>query len=90
MQVSEEKIQAFVKIITAWGAVHTRSFPWRETANPYNVLIAELMLHRTKAEQVLPVYNSFIAKIPSVRVLVKTPLSVVNNEIKSLGLRATR
>lgn len=88
----EEKTQEFVERVLAWGKTHKRSFPWRETPNPYKVLIAELLLHRTKAEQVLPIYNSFIKKFPDSETLAYTTVDRITEEIKSLGLayRASR
>jgi A/G-specific adenine glycosylase len=38
---------------------HHRSYPWRHTENWFHLLMAEMMLRRTRAEQVLPVYEKF-------------------------------
>ena len=38
------------KLFGLW-ADHKRDFPWRNTQNPYEILIAETILHRTRAEQ---------------------------------------
>lgn len=38
---------------------HHRSFPWRRTKNWFHLLMAEMMLRRTRADQVLPVYKEF-------------------------------
>lgn len=40
-----------------WGRDHLREFPWRKTQDPYRVLMAEYMLLRTQAKQVVPVYT---------------------------------
>jgi A/G-specific adenine glycosylase len=39
-----------------WGRANTFSYPWRETKNPWHALTAEVMLQRTRAAQVLPIY----------------------------------
>lgn len=92
MGTFEEKTREFVKRVLTWGKTHRRLFPWRETSNPYKVLIAEVMLHRTKAEQVLPIYSSFIKKFPNSETLANTTVDRIEKEIKSLGLsyRASR
>lgn len=38
---------------------HHRSYPWRQTKNWFHLLMAEMMLRRTRADQVLPVYKEF-------------------------------
>ncbi len=38
---------------------HRRQYPWRSTENWFHLLMAEMMLRRTKADQVLPVYTEF-------------------------------
>jgi len=45
-----KKKKQFVSIILRWFPINRRDFPWRRTKNPYNVLIAEIMLQRTRAE----------------------------------------
>jgi A/G-specific adenine glycosylase len=69
-----------------WAKTNTRDFPWRKTKNPYNVLVAEIMLQRTKAEQVLPVYKQFLKKFPNFDALNKTSVSEIRNSIIPLGL----
>lgn len=92
MPILEDRIQEFVSRLLAWRRKHRRSFPWRETRNPYRVLVAELMLHRTKAQQVVPVYRSFIENYPTPEALADTTVERIRSEISSLGLeyRATR
>ena len=62
----------FREILIKWGSENFRSYPWRFTNIPYHILIAEVMLHRTQAPQVLPVYERFIDKYPDVISLVKS------------------
>jgi A/G-specific adenine glycosylase len=49
----------FISFIINWGSKHYQSFPWRTTKNRWHALVAEIMLQRTRAEQVLPIYKSF-------------------------------
>jgi A/G-specific adenine glycosylase len=49
-------------------------------------MIAEFMLHRTRAEQVVPVYNDFIEKFPDVLALSKAKTEEVQKYTETLGL----
>ena len=55
----------FRKSILEWGRKNFASFPWRHTSNRWHALTAEVMLQRTRAEQVLPVYVAFVKKYPT-------------------------
>ena len=81
-----EKLESFVQLLLAWAKNNTREFPWRKTNDPYKILIAEIMLQRTKAEQVVPVYERFVEKYPDPHSLFKASLSELRQEIVSLGL----
>lgn len=63
-----------------------RDFLWRRNNIPYNILIAEFMLQRTKAEQVEPVYRRFLKQFPDVFTLSKASLISVSKFTKSLGI----
>lgn len=73
--------------IIAWGRENFRIFPWRETGDPYKILVAEVMLHRTKAPQVLPVYRYFVGRYPDVGELSKATRDDLYDVLVSLGLR---
>lgn len=77
----------FRAALTAWGRSHFRSFPWRETDDPYRLLVAEVMLHRTKALQVLPVYDRFVRRYPGVKDLARATKDELHAAMASLGLR---
>jgi len=63
--------------IIDWYKNHGRDFPWRHTKDSYRIMIAEFMLHRTKAEQVVPVYLGFIRKYPNIETLVRAQYSKI-------------
>ena len=56
----------FSKTLINWYLKSRRELPWRETTNPYNIWLSEIMLQQTRIEQGLPYYNKFIAAFPSV------------------------
>jgi A/G-specific adenine glycosylase len=69
-----------------WGQNHLRVFPWRSTINPYHILIAEMMLRRTQAKQVVAVYNQFIIQYPDPYRLMNAPAEEVIQVLYPLGL----
>lgn len=76
----------FRERVAAWSAQHGRVFPWRETSDPYHVIIAELMLRRTQARQVVPVYHAFLARFPGIGQLAEALEEEVSAILKPLGL----
>ena len=59
--------------------------PWRKTNDPYKILVSELMLQQTQVDRVVPKYNTFVKKWPTVTVLAKAPLSEVIKAWQGLG-----
>lgn len=83
-----EIIDIFKCLIYEWYYNNKRKFPWRETNNPYFILISEMMLQRTKAEQVIHVYKKFIDKYPTILCLAKAKLGDLEIILKPLGLKS--
>jgi A/G-specific adenine glycosylase len=72
--------------IIKWGEENFRDFPWRITRDPYHILISEIMLHRTQARQVVPVYEQFIQIYPNINILSKATKENISKILYSLGL----
>jgi A/G-specific adenine glycosylase len=75
------------RALKAWGRRNLRRFPWRDTSNPYRVLIAELMLRRTRPGQVLPIYETFLKRYPSPQALAGARDADLCRLLAPLGLR---
>jgi len=73
--------------ILRWWYENKRDYPWRHEIDPYKILVAETMLQRTRAEQVVPVYVEFINRYPTVRDLAGAELEDVERYFAKLGLR---
>lgn len=84
--ISEKKRMEFTRTLLEWDVRNRRDFPWRRTKDAYKILVAEIMLQRTKAEQVVPVYERFVKKYPNPHSLSKASVSEIRAEILSLGL----
>lgn len=87
--VDEHRINApvFHRTLTAWGQEHFRPFPWRKMEDPYRILMAEVMLHRTQASQVVPVYEHFIEIYPDAASLAQASSEDLHALLFPLGLR---
>jgi A/G-specific adenine glycosylase len=69
-----------------WSRHKSRTFPWRESKDPFEVLIGELLLQRTRADLVAPVYEDFLTRWPTPAALAKARPSQIRRVIRPLGL----
>jgi A/G-specific adenine glycosylase len=60
------RVRRFRADLLAWYAATARPLPWRETTDPYRVLVSEVMLQQTQVSRVEPLYRAFIARFPTV------------------------
>jgi A/G-specific adenine glycosylase len=61
--------QWFRRRLLTWYARHGRTLPWRETRDPYRILVSEIMLQQTQVERVLPKYLQWLDRFPSLETL---------------------
>ena len=80
---------AFVKpLLEWWGKTSSgRNYPWRDENDPYKVLIAEILLQRTRRDKVVEVYEKFVKKFPTPGSLANASVEDVEKVIYGLGLR---
>jgi A/G-specific adenine glycosylase len=55
--------------LLAWYDAGHRDMPWRKTRDPYRILVAEILLQRTRVASGQPYYERFIRRFPDVRSL---------------------
>lgn len=72
--------------LTDWHSTNARDFPWRGERDPWRVLLAEMCLHRTRAENVREVYERLVEVAPSAAAAVANSDRVFA-ELRPLGLR---
>ncbi len=80
-----EKRDEFRRRLLAWYAEYGRDLPWRNTDNPYHVLVSEIMLQQTQVDRVIPKYHEFLEKYPDVERLADAPTEEVKETWKPLG-----
>lgn len=86
MEAALEAKSAFSTLLLEWFEKRRRSFPWREIKDPYKILMAEIMLQRTRADQVVPAYRDFIREFPTINDLKSASLKHVGKYFRQLGL----
>ena len=78
----------FVESIIRWAENgNIRSFPWRKTSNTWHIALAEILLARTPAPRVLPVYQCLAKKYPSPSSINNKDLPNLVEILKPLGLQ---
>lgn len=75
----------FRERLLKWYARHGRALPWRGTAEPYHILVSEIMLQQTQVDRVLPKYHEWLAKYPTMEDLAEAPLPEVKQTWYPLG-----
>lgn len=64
---------------------HGRQFPWRQTRDPYRILVSELMLQQTRTSRVLRHFDPFVARFPNPRTLAAADRGEVLSLWRGLG-----
>lgn len=75
----------FQDIVWQKGRELYRTMPWRDTTNPYDVLVSELMLQQTQVDRVIPKFNDFIRIFPDINTLAVSSLAEVLSIWSGLG-----
>ncbi len=70
-KIDQKQIQKFRIKIRAFYRAHKRDLPWRKTHDPYKILVSEIMLQQTQVDRVIPKFNAFIKKFPTVKHLAR-------------------
>lgn len=84
-EIGEDDSRRFRRIIYAYYGEHGRSFPWRETRDPYRILVSEIMLQQTQTDRVLPKYEQFLGVWPDFESLSRASLAEVYRVWQGLG-----
>ena len=66
-------METFAGAVLSWYATSGRRLPWRDIDDPYLVLVSEIMLQQTQVSRVLPIFDAFVDRFPTVRALAAAP-----------------
>ena len=72
--------------VVRWFRTNGRTFPWRESVNPFHILIAEVLLRQTQAPRVVGPYLQLIARYPDPESLSRANIQTLRQWFRPLGL----
>lgn len=82
----QHRLQQFQTFLLRWYQHYGRhDLPWRQTTDPYHILVSELMLQQTQVNRVIPKYIAFLQQFPSLDTLARVDLAEVLIAWQGLG-----
>jgi len=79
---------SFTRKLLAWYKRNARVLPWRETRNPYAILVSEFMLQQTQVSRVVEYFPRFMARFPTIGSLAAARPKAVMEQWDGLGYYA--
>lgn len=76
---------AFAGSLLTWYGDQGRELPWRQTRDPYRIWLSEIMLQQTGVTAVIPYYQRFLERYPTVAALAAAPIEEVVDLWAGLG-----
>jgi A/G-specific adenine glycosylase len=80
--------RVFVRKLLIWYKKAARALPWRDTRNPYAILVSEFMLQQTQVSRVLDYYPRFLQRFPTIGSLARSRPKAVMEAWDGLGYYA--
>jgi A/G-specific adenine glycosylase len=74
--------------LLVWFRANARDLPWRNNRTPYRVWLSEMMLQQTQVETVIPYFERFLARFPTIDALAAAPIGDVLKLWEGLGYYA--
>ncbi|MEH7385522.1 A/G-specific adenine glycosylase [Bacillus sp. JJ1521] len=78
-------INEFQKDLIEWFEKEQRDLPWRRDQDPYKVWVSEIMLQQTRVDTVIPYFENFVSKFPTIEDLAKAEEEKVLKAWEGLG-----
>lgn len=85
MSLCDETVVLARVAVGRWAQPARRDLPWRLTRDPWAILVSETMLQQTQAPRVVPKYESFMARFPTVTACAQAGVGEVVDEWAGLG-----
>jgi A/G-specific adenine glycosylase len=83
-----ERARRFGSRLRTWFRANGRDLPWRQTRDPYRILVSELMLQQTQVSRVVPKYEEFLATFPTLHDVARARPARVTEAWSGLGYYA--
>lgn len=81
----KKKKRSINKKLLHWYSQNKRILPWRQTHDPYKILVSEIMLQQTQVSRVLIKYREFLTAFSDIKSLAEASTSDVIKTWKGLG-----
>lgn len=75
----------FSEPLLSWYERNKRDLPWRRSRDPYHIWVSEIMLQQTRVETVIPYYERFISRFPTIADLAEADEDEVLKMWEGLG-----
>jgi A/G-specific adenine glycosylase len=62
-----------------------KELPWRQSYEPYQILVSEIMLQQTQVDRVIPKFHGFLRAFPTLSDLARAPVAEVIKQWQGLG-----
>jgi len=79
------KINALHTALLGWYGKNGRKFQWRESRDPYVILVSEVMLQQTQTARVAEKLPAFLRRFPTVAALARAPRAAVIRAWQGMG-----
>jgi A/G-specific adenine glycosylase len=82
---SHDEVIAFQKTVYDCYSKHKRMLPWRDTTDPYRILVSEVMLQQTQVLRAISKYDRFLDTFPTIQALSQASIREVLTAWQGLG-----
>src|SRR5215216_6245883 len=86
MWATPRRVARVRRHLLRWGRANFQDYPWRQETDPWLTLVVELLLQRTRASQVVPVFREFRERYPTADSLVHAGHDAATAVMSRLGL----
>ncbi|MBT0654333.1 A/G-specific adenine glycosylase [Geomobilimonas luticola] len=83
--LTTSRVAAFRTLVYGHYHANPRPLPWRDTVDPYAILVSEIMLQQTQVDRVRGKYADFLDRFPDIATLAAAPLPAVLTAWQGLG-----
>jgi A/G-specific adenine glycosylase len=83
--LATRELKPFRERLLAWFRQYQRDLPWRRDKDPYRIWLSEIMLQQTRVAAVIPYYERFLERFPTIRSLAEAPPEEVLRLWSGLG-----
>ena len=84
--LSPQTVRSFrLLVVDAVGAESRADLPWRQTRDPYRIMVSEIMLQQTQVERIRSRYGEFLLTFPDLEALARASLQEVLAAWQGLG-----